>query len=63
VFGSLRKIWLTWRSGKPADNQPEVMLHDPASKGPHDLDDPFFDQQVQVRIAKAISEAAQKKAD
>ena len=38
-----------------------VIIHDPASQRPHDLDDPFFDQKVQTRIAEAITNAAQKK--
>jgi hypothetical protein len=38
-----------------------VVFHDPASQRPHDLDDPFFDNKVQERIADAISSAARKK--
>ena len=40
---------------------PAVMVHDPKSSGPHDLDDPFFDNKVQERIGDAIANAAQKK--
>ena len=44
--------------GPPADT---VIVHDPAAKRPHDLDDPFFDQRAQTRMANVIAEAAQKK--
>jgi hypothetical protein len=39
----------------------EVILHDPASDKPHDLDDPLFDRNVQARIGAAIAKAAGKK--
>lgn len=38
-----------------------VLLHDPAALRPHDLDDPFFDSEVQRRLADVIAEAALKK--
>jgi hypothetical protein len=41
--------------------QPQVIVYDPAAEGPHDLDDPFFDSQVQTRIAGVIADAGQKK--
>ena len=56
---SLRKIW----SPPPAEvapairEHPEVIVHDPAAYGPHDLDDPFFDGGVQSRIADVIASA------
>jgi hypothetical protein len=42
----------------PADT---VVVHDPAAKRPHDLDDPYFDQRAQARMANVIAESAQKK--
>jgi hypothetical protein len=39
----------------------EVIIHDPASARPHDLDDPLFDRNVQARIGAAIAKATQKK--
>jgi hypothetical protein len=55
--------WLTFIrkmfSGKKAAEK--VVVHDPASQQPHDLDDPFFDRDVQARIGKAIAKAVQKK--
>jgi hypothetical protein len=46
-------------SGEPA--VPAVVLHDPATQRPHDLDDPFFDVKVQARIADVIAHTMQKK--
>jgi hypothetical protein len=40
-----------------------VVFHDPGSLKPRNLDDPFFDNKVQERIAEVISSAAQKKPD
>jgi len=36
-------------------SESEVTVHDPASVEPHDLDNPFFDEDVQERIGTAIS--------
>jgi hypothetical protein len=40
---------------------PTLILHDPAARRPHDLDDPFFDPKVKARVAKIIVGAMQKK--
>ncbi len=40
---------------------PEVIVHDPASQGPHDLDDPFFDRSIQERIGETIAKAAKER--
>jgi hypothetical protein len=45
----------------PSSHAPAVVVHDPASDGPHDLDDPFFDSEVQARIGKAIAKATEQK--
>jgi hypothetical protein len=37
------------------------MIHDPAASRPHDLDDPFFDPNVQKRVADIIAGAARDK--
>jgi hypothetical protein len=42
----------------PADT---VVVHDPAAERPHDLDDPYFDQRAQARMANVIAESAKKK--
>ena len=39
----------------------EVVTHDPAASRPHNLDDPFFDQEVQERLAKVIAKSATSK--
>jgi hypothetical protein len=44
-----------------SSRKPEVIIHDPASSGPHDLDDTFFDRDIQERIGKAIAKAAEEK--
>jgi hypothetical protein len=36
------------------------VVHDPASLQPHDLDDPFFDEQVQHRVGNIIAEGAKR---
>ena len=41
--------------------RPAVIVHDPASQGPHDLDNPFHDPGVQTRIAGVIAENAARK--
>ena len=40
-----------------------VIIHDPDSAKPHDLDDPLFDRDVQKRMGAVIANAAQKKAE
>ena len=52
---SFRRLWSA-APGNPAKKP--FVLHDPAAQRPHDLDDPFFDQKVQERIAQAIAKAA-----
>ena len=40
---------------------PAVIVHDPAAQRAHDLDDPFFDYDVQKRVADVITGAGRKK--
>ena len=66
LFQALQRIAVqTWskvtRSGSSLGKS-GVLLHDPAASSPHDLDDPFFDPEVQSRMATMIAGAAQKKA-
>jgi hypothetical protein len=57
-----RGFWLAiTRQSQRARTPPEVILHDPAAQRPHDLDDPFFDPQVQSRMAGVIAKNAAKK--
>lgn len=61
ISEAFRRLWSS-APGNPANKKPpEVMLHDPAAQRPHDLDDPFYDQKVQERVASMISDAAKKK--
>jgi hypothetical protein len=59
---TVRNFWFAV-TGQPAREAlpPEVILHDPAARRPHDLDDPFFDPKVQSRIADVIANSAKKK--
>ena len=65
LISSVRRVWSTLvGSGAPsvdASARAGVIVHDPASQKPHNLDDPFFDNKVQERMADVISSAAQKK--
>ena len=56
----LQKLWSTL-TGKSEPAPSAVIVHDPAAQRAHDLDDPFFDDKVQTRIADVISGAGQKK--
>jgi len=58
----VRNLWTTAAappqpSTRPA---PEIIVHDPEAKLPHDLDDPFFDRKVQSRMAAVIAHAKKK---
>jgi|ERR1043165_1079961 hypothetical protein len=55
VFRKLRAVM-----SKTRPLRPDVIVHDPASSKPHDLDDPFFDPKVQERIGAAIGNATRK---
>lgn len=60
ITQTLRKLWLT-ATGQDAPAMPEVIVHDPAALRAHDLDDPFFDDNVQTRIGGVIAGAGHKK--
>ena len=60
---SIRDLWLAV-TGSRVETDPartEVIVHDPGSGKPHDLDDPFHDPEVQSRVAGVIAENAAKK--
>jgi hypothetical protein len=65
LINSARKVWSAVLGRKAASAEGStragVVLHDPGSQKPHNLDDPYFDNKVQERIADVISRAAQKK--
>ena len=54
----IRNLWSSVVGKKASELPSGVILHDPASQGPRDLDDPFFDQEVQARIGREIARAA-----
>ena len=56
-----RGLWGAFAARFTAQPLPNVLLHDPAASRPHNLDDPFFDPNVQRRIADFIAGGARKK--
>lgn len=58
----VRNLWASvTEAPAPKRALPEVIVHDPEAKLPHDLDDPFFDRKVQERMADVIAHAGDKK--
>ena len=57
----VRRVWAALTARFAPRPVSKVILHDPAAARPHDLDDPFFDPNVQKRIADFIAGAAGKK--
>jgi hypothetical protein len=60
---TIRQFWntVTGQQASSAPASPEVIVHDPDAQRPHDLDDPFFDPDVQSRMAGVIADNAKKK--
>jgi len=56
-----RRVWAALTARFTSPPLPKVLLHDPAASRPHDLDDPYFDPNVQKRMADFIAGAASKK--
>jgi hypothetical protein len=58
----LRRLWSAL-TGKAPEKKPvpPVIVHDPAAKAPHDLDDPFLDPHLQQRIGEAIARVTAEK--
>ena len=54
----LQQLWFAVVGSRPS--QPDVIVHDPDSSKPHDLDDPFFDKEVRERVGATIAGAARK---
>ena len=57
----VQNLWARVAGGEPKKAAPEVFVHDPDARLPHDLDDPFFDRRVQSRMADVIAHSADKK--
>lgn len=61
MFDWVRDLWAGVAGKQPHRATPDVIVHDPEAKLPHDLDDPFFDRNVQSRMADVIAHSADKK--
>jgi hypothetical protein len=62
MAGLLRDLWaklIAPSDPKAALAVSSVIVHDPEAQKAHDLDDPFFDRNVQSRIADVIVHASQ----
>ena len=57
----VRQLWGTFIGRFTSIPRPQAMIHDPAASRPHDLDDPFFDPNVQKRVAEIIAGTAREK--
>jgi hypothetical protein len=55
-----QKLWSAVFPARPS--RPDLIVHDPDSAKPHDLDDPFFDGKVRERVGAAIAKAALERA-
>jgi hypothetical protein len=60
ILSIFQKLWSAVFPTRPS--RPDLIVHDPDSSKPHDLDDPFFDRKVQDRVGAAIAKAVQDKA-
>ncbi len=62
-YHPVRSFWstVTRRQQAAQAARPKVVRHDPAARRPHDLDDPFFEEKVQIRIADFIAHAGHKR--
>ena len=56
---TVQNFWFAVTGHNTPANQ-KAVLHDPAAQRAHDLDDPFFDERVQMRVADVIAHAAAK---
>ena len=57
---TVRNLWFAV-TGQSEPAAPDVVIHDPTAQRAHDLDDPFFDDKVQTRIADVIASTGNKK--
>jgi hypothetical protein len=59
ILPIFRKLWSAASPTRPS--WPDLIIHDPESSKPHDLDDPFFDRKVRERVGAVIAKAAVKR--
>ncbi len=57
---TVRNLWLA-AIGHRTPPAPEAVLYDRAACGAHDFDDPFFDDNIQIRMAETIAATGNKK--
>jgi len=57
----VRQLWGTFIARFTSPWGHGVIHHDPAASRPRDLDDPFFDPEVQKRVANIIAGAARER--
>ena len=60
ISQTVRNFWSAVR-GQNEPAAPKVIVHDPAGQRAHDLDDPFYDEKVQTRIAGVIAGTGNRK--
>jgi hypothetical protein len=60
TWGGFHKLWSAMTGRRTSPSEVVVYDADTDSSKPHDLDDPFYDREVQKRVGEAISKAAQK---
>jgi hypothetical protein len=56
---TVRKLWLV-ATGR-SEPSPEVVVYDQSHRWAHDLDDPFFDDNVQIRMGEKIAAIGNRK--
>jgi hypothetical protein len=63
MAGPVQIVRRIWESviGHNEPAAPQVVIHDPVAERAHDLDDPFADDKVQIRIADAIAATGNRK--
>lgn len=59
-YHPVRSFWSAVTRRRPSPQVPKVVRHNPAARRPHDLDDPFFEENVQIRVADVIAHAGRK---
>jgi hypothetical protein len=57
---TVRKMWLA-ATGQNEPDAPQVTIYDPSARHAHDLDNPFYDENVQIRVAETIAATGNKK--
>jgi len=56
ISSIFQKLW----SVPTRPSWPDLIVHDPESSKPHDLDDPFFDRKVRERVGAVIAKAVKR---